>query len=475
MRLSVFFFIIWIMFWVMSPPMAGAEDRALLIGVGKYQKANANLPGIEKDISSMKKVASLLGFKKVKVLMDGQAGAENIKKSMQQWLVNGATRNDRVLFYFSGHGSFVPDKNKDETQDHVDEVLLAHDAKVSGGGLTGVLLDDDFSRLLSQIKARVVMVFIDACHSGTATKGLLFKGMTLEETTGQPDLFHKFFYYPGMPLKMTTGVFAVEKKAGAELNFISLSAARDDEKAIATKQGSLFTRAILDSVKRAGAAGRKLTMNGLLAESEKFIGSTVSSPSKMHHPQLYGNVKKYADMNLFKTPGGDKRTSMPVEQKDSWSELENITSGAKYKVEVSSNQDRYKVGDRLTITCKSPMAGYINVLTVSEGEKDVTVLFPNKHHPDNRVAAGAEINIPALSDSFLLRANPPRGKNMVVVLHTTREINAYRDGYDGNNNLFKIFSDKSLFSYKGMRGFKVEAKQSNQLPYGAGSITTVIE
>ncbi len=93
--------------------------------------------------------------------------------AVENWLIDGAGPDDRVLFYFSGHGSQIPDENNDE-DDQFDEVLLLYDAalteKRGRQTLSGVLIDDDFNQMLARMKSRNILVILDACHSGSATK-----------------------------------------------------------------------------------------------------------------------------------------------------------------------------------------------------------------------------------------------------------------------------------------------------------------
>ena len=101
--IRLFFFVMWILAIFMSPTVM-AENRALLIGVGQ-QKYNPdqNLPGIDKDIRMMKKVANMMGFKggQVETLTDSEATLKGIEYAIENWLIKGATQeNDRVLFYF---------------------------------------------------------------------------------------------------------------------------------------------------------------------------------------------------------------------------------------------------------------------------------------------------------------------------------------------------------------------------------------
>jgi hypothetical protein len=178
-----------------------AEDRALLIGVGKFVDSRLDLPGIDLDINIMKDVTSLLGFKddQVKVLQDFDATLGNVKNTMKTWLHDGVSSNDRVLIYFSGHGSQVPDDNGDES-DGADEVLVMNDVKVvqSGGVVTlkNVLRDDVLHSVLKAIPSKNVLVFIDSCHSGSITKSL---SLSPRPFGSDVKFYSKYFYYKGMP------------------------------------------------------------------------------------------------------------------------------------------------------------------------------------------------------------------------------------------------------------------------------------
>ena len=106
------------------------EDRALLIGVGRYAHFEEKLNGVSLDLGMMKELSQLMGFKEhgIKVLENEQASTAGVNEAIEDWLIRGTGPQDRVLFYFSGHGSQVPDENNDE-KDHFDEVLLLYDGR----------------------------------------------------------------------------------------------------------------------------------------------------------------------------------------------------------------------------------------------------------------------------------------------------------------------------------------------------------
>ena len=173
---------------LVGAPWAAAENRALIVGVGKYKTPGNDLPGIENDVARMSEAAGQMGFAKsqVKILMDSEATFGNITKALQTWLVDGVTAQDKVLFYFSGHGTYARDANGDEP-DGTDEAILPTDIQVVDKALKNALVDDELGALLDRIPTRNVYVFLDSCHSGTATRSI------------GGDYVPKFFKYDGMP------------------------------------------------------------------------------------------------------------------------------------------------------------------------------------------------------------------------------------------------------------------------------------
>ncbi|MDM8537228.1 caspase family protein [Desulfobacterales bacterium HSG17] len=435
---------------VFLSPVFGA-NHALLVGVGEYKHSKINLPGIDKDINMITKAAKIMGFKndQIKILKDSDASLKNITNAINDWLIKSVEENDRVLFYFSGHGSQMWDQSGDEA-DNVDEVLLPYDMEVKKHSLDNVLSDDVLSRLLAKIPAQDVMVLIDACHSGSASKSL-----DLIE-----DEFPKVFQYSGMPVFIPKAIPLPEPVAS--VNYVGLSACRDDELSLATGSGSLFTQGVLSAVNKASKSKQALNFNDLKAQTEAFITKKVSTPSKAHHPQISGDPDM-ANADIFTTKNR-QRFNKP----DIWKSLEKIADRASYPVNVRTNKTSFEMDEFLKITCDIKDKGYLNVINVSPGDTQATVLFPNKYHPENKVKAGSVITIPNPEDKFKLKAIPPAGKSFLAVFHTAKDINTYRDGIGSMDSLFKTMSTKSL------RGFQV-IEDKKEEPFGAGKVVTYIK
>src|SRR5210317_588842 len=153
-------FLLWLLLMsIIMVSAARGEDRVLLIGVGRYAQFEEKLNGVSLDIAMMREFVHLMGFKthEIKVLEHEQASTTKVYDAVENWLIDGAGPDDRVLFYFSGHGSQIPDENKDE-DDQFDEVLLLYDTvlteKHGRRALSGVLLDDHLNHMLARMKSR---------------------------------------------------------------------------------------------------------------------------------------------------------------------------------------------------------------------------------------------------------------------------------------------------------------------------------
>jgi hypothetical protein len=80
-----------------------------------------------------------------------------------------------------------------------------------------------------------------------------------------------------------------------ELGYIGLSAAGDNELAIATESGSVFTSALTSVVHQASTNKQRLTLAELADETARLIGLELE-PSRLFHPQLSGETERAADV-----------------------------------------------------------------------------------------------------------------------------------------------------------------------------------
>jgi caspase domain-containing protein len=169
-----------------TPPRP-ARHISLLIGVGNYEHAGsakwkdmhlANLKGPARDVVLMRTVLRNRGFSPgvdQQVLVDGAATKAAVRRAFE-WLATRATESyDVVVIYYSGHGSWALDRNGDEARagdpgDRWDEGLVPHNAQ-DPSNPDELVLDDEINAWLARLASRNVTIIVDACFSGTVTRG----------------------------------------------------------------------------------------------------------------------------------------------------------------------------------------------------------------------------------------------------------------------------------------------------------------
>jgi uncharacterized caspase-like protein len=144
--------------------------RAVIVGVGDYESVN-DLSYTVNDAEDMQNV--LLSYsnwnsQNIQLLIDGDASKIGIKSAIST-MVESGDENDVYLFFFSGHGSRIPDEDSDEGKgDHYDEVICPWDTTSEIGS---VISDDELGIWLSACPGNIVVI-LDTCMSGGFAKGV---------------------------------------------------------------------------------------------------------------------------------------------------------------------------------------------------------------------------------------------------------------------------------------------------------------
>jgi uncharacterized caspase-like protein len=164
-----------------------AKTRALVIGINEYPTIRVNgvggarnLRGATNDAKNVKEALTAhfeVKSDEIKLLVDRDASREAILANFREWLIEDTEKGDRVVFYYAGHGAQVEDDSGDEGDDKFDEVLVPSDTdgELEGpnAGLSGFITDDEIGKLIEELPGREVVMIVDACHSGTITRGAL--------------------------------------------------------------------------------------------------------------------------------------------------------------------------------------------------------------------------------------------------------------------------------------------------------------
>jgi hypothetical protein len=149
---------------------ASMTKKALVVGVDKYKNPAWNLEGCTLDAAVMSgMLQDHFGFPgdNVRVLMDDRATKASIERRID-WLVRDAKPGDVLVFFYAGHGSQVRDRDGDELDDAMDEILCPHDLDWDDP-LTDDVLQGYFKKVP---QGATLTVVFDCCHSGTGTRSL---------------------------------------------------------------------------------------------------------------------------------------------------------------------------------------------------------------------------------------------------------------------------------------------------------------
>lgn len=243
-----------------SAATACAGDKwALLIGVDKCE-AVGELTVCANDARAMKSMLETIGYpaQRITLLVDNQSNMNamptllNVERAIKR-LAKAASADDKILFFFSGHGFAY----------NGDSFLVPTDGDLNRGVSLALIMDQ-----FAACKAKEKVVILDACHSG-ASKGV--SGIT-------PDL----------------------KTSG---NLVMLLSCEKDQVSWPDKQKqhSVFTSALLDGLSGSAAnADRKVTHLTLAAYVSKYVKDwTYANQKSEQTPMLVADASSdivFADL-----------------------------------------------------------------------------------------------------------------------------------------------------------------------------------
>lgn len=184
--------------------------RALIIAIGNYKY----WPHIssDNDVPFIKSTLLKQNFeeKNITVVEDSAATMTGIENAFKKLILNSVA-GDIVVIHVSSHGEQIQDDNHDEI-DGLDESIVTWDAAYPinsenySTAQAKYFRDDEFGSYINQLRSKLgkkgdIAVFLDACHSGSGTRG------SHKVRGNAPPLVSKSFVAPPKSRGISTNVF----------------------------------------------------------------------------------------------------------------------------------------------------------------------------------------------------------------------------------------------------------------------------
>lgn len=283
------------------------QGHALLVGVANYQKISILPAAILNDVNDVAATLKSPNYcayapSNVVTLLDENATRAAVLKSLDE-LAARAAPDDTVCVFFSGHGAVVGSPGNE------DSVLVTVDSDLADIERTSIS-SDELAIALAQIKAKRLLVFIDACHAGGAA-------ISKSLTDGK-----------GHELKSgyTENIFA--KLAVGSGRALMASCRADEVSAVLTgARNSVFTTVLLAGLR--GAADK--SCSGFIKVFDLFDYVSKEVPKLIpddQHP-IFKADNLEVNFAVALSQGGKKSPYSPetmptAQEEDAWSVLEKV-------------------------------------------------------------------------------------------------------------------------------------------------------
>lgn len=284
-------------------PTSYPQGHALLIGVASYQQIS-NLPAaILNDVNDVAATLSSPQYcayapANVVTLLEANATRAAVLKRLDE-LAARAGPDDTACVFFSGHGAIVGNPGNE------DSVLVTVDSDLADIENTSIS-SNELAAALAQIKAKRLLVFIDACHAGGAA-------ISKRLTDGKGHEF-KSGYAQNTFAKLAVG-------SGRAL----MASCRADEVSavFAGARNSVFTTVLLAGLR--GAADKEASGFIKIFDLFNYVSEEVPKliPDNQHPIFKADNLE--GNFAVALSQGGKKSPRTPTVQEEApWLKLEEI-------------------------------------------------------------------------------------------------------------------------------------------------------
>lgn len=159
------------------------ESHALVVGISDYRGGWPLLFGVKKDVKAVTEALEKHGFH---VVVKEDLNEAELEKAYKEFILQyGLDPENRLLFYFAGHGHTIKPSYAQNDPAEWRGVLVSRDAPLPGrndeGFRSNTLSIEQFANMAHEIDARHVLFLFDSCFSGA--RGFALSVATLTDLT----------------------------------------------------------------------------------------------------------------------------------------------------------------------------------------------------------------------------------------------------------------------------------------------------
>lgn len=239
------------------------KSFAVVIGINTYEK----WPSLEFAVNDATAVSEKLkqsGFDDITLILDKEATQRRILTELFHRLPEKVDRNDRLFFYFAGHG-----QTEDLPEGGKRGYIIPVDGDVSNYGASAISMDQIRS-LSSRIPAKHILYAMDSCYSGL---GLNRSG--------------------GISTKVSDYLRKI-----ASMRVVQIITAGGKGEQVQEKGGhGLFTTYFLNALKGEADFNKDNVVTG--TEMGAYLGPAVSNASGQAQTPLYGRLEGEGEFLFF--------------------------------------------------------------------------------------------------------------------------------------------------------------------------------
>lgn len=235
------------------------KSKALLIGITDYSDPNfPSLPFVKQDIKIVgEKLKKDFNFEIT--LLITNTNKAHIVTALQDFL-NNAEKNDRIILYFSGHGTSIGEAG----------FLVPSDGVSSNKVQTCIsfeYLTDWINKLITQKKIKHLLIILDSCQAGL--------GVYSKSDSESP-------------------IVEISKYDGAHM----MTAGLLNQKAIAENDNSIFTKFLVKGMSELGDYNRDdvVTLSELLVYVQNNVSNYAKTRYGVTQTPMLGKIKGVGEM-----------------------------------------------------------------------------------------------------------------------------------------------------------------------------------